>query len=75
VKNGTYVQPERSKRLPDRLSAADRAGRSVERREEAVPYRIHLGPAVSADQRPDDRVVPFEQLAPTAVSELRRLLG
>ena len=69
------VDAERSNGLNDRTRAPDAPSRAVEAREEPVAGRVDLGAAVAREKATDDRVMPFEYVAPRSVSELGRSLG
>jgi hypothetical protein len=56
----------------DRGSAPDRARRSVEGGEEAVPRRVDLAAAEPHELAADERVVALEELQPLAIAELGR---
>jgi hypothetical protein len=71
----TDLEPERLYGLRDRLRASDRPSGPVERREEAIPGRVDLLPAVSREHPADDRVMSLQELAPSPVAELGRLCG
>ena len=60
--------------LDDRPRASHLAGRAIEHCEETVTRRVHLRPSVACQQPADDGVVPFDQLAPSTVTECHRSL-
>src|SRR4029079_3864834 len=66
------LQVERLQGLPDRLRAAHRARRAVERGAEAVGRGGALGPPAAAEHRADHGVMPFERVLPRPVAELAR---
>src|SRR5207253_10031430 len=69
---GTNADSGRVGGSEDRAGAMDRAGRAVERSEEAVAGRLDLA-AVEADQRlAHSALVALQQLAPLLVAELGR---
>src|SRR3954470_3462762 len=49
VQTGANVEAERLHSLGRRRRAADRSGRAVERRQEAIAHRLHLAPPVAVD--------------------------
>src|SRR5207249_10075882 len=63
---------ERLDRLDDRLRAPDRACRSVERGEESVTGRVALIAAEPRQLAAHYGVVPGQQVAPCAITELIR---
>src|SRR5206468_2107513 len=69
------VDAELANAVDDRACATDRSRRSVERRQEAVAGGVDLATAEPGELAPDDRVMPFEEVAPGAVAELERLRG
>jgi len=71
----TDLDAEIAHSIADRQSAADGARRAVERGEESVPRRVHLDAAMSLQLRPDERVVPLDERAPPAISQLGGLRG
>jgi lysophospholipase L1-like esterase len=58
VDTGSHCDPEGLHGRDNRLRAANRAGRPVERRKEAITRGIDLGSPVPADHCADRRVVP-----------------
>src|SRR5439155_9245696 len=65
-----YLDPERPHGVDDRHGAAHRARGPVERREEAIARGVDLNAPVAREQRAHDRMVPQDQLAPAAVTEV-----
>jgi hypothetical protein len=49
-------------------------GGAVEGGEETVTGCVDLSPSIASQQPADDRVVPFNELAPSTVTECRRPL-
>ena len=72
MKAGADLQTELSDSFGDRACAADRACRAVERGEEPVARRVELSPPETAELPPNERMVGFDNLAPTRVAELDR---
>lgn len=68
------LDPERPDFLHDRLSASDRARRPVEGGEEPVPGRVDLGPSKALEEGTHAQVVSLDEITPTRVAELRKLL-
>jgi len=61
-------QPELPHRLADRPRAADRACRTLEGGEKAIPGGVHLAAAEPPDLPPHTPVMLVEQLVPIAVA-------
>src|SRR5262245_65455447 len=70
----SHFDPERLDGIDDRHSAAHRAGRPIERSKEAVARGVDLDPAITGEESSHHRVMPLDDLAPAAVSELRGAL-
>ena len=71
VEAGADLEPERADGVADRAGAADRAGRPVEGREEAVARGLRLSrPLNRASSRRTTAWWRCEQLAPALVAEL-----
>src|SRR5439155_9429264 len=70
VQPGPHLDPERADAIADGAGAADRARRSVKRREEAVAYRLYFATAEPPELAADERVVVGEQVAPPLVAHL-----
>ena len=68
VHAGADLEPERADGLGDGQRAANRAGRAVEVRDEAVAGRLRFAPSVTLDELADHRVVPRQQVAPPVVA-------
>ena len=62
-------------RLVDRLGAADRSCRTVERQEKPVAGRLDRGPLEPSNLLPHDTVVRIEKHAPAVVAHRRCKLG
>ena len=75
VQARAHLEPDALHVVDDRARAADRAGRPVEGREEAVARGVDLTPSEAFQISADDLVVTVEQIAPASVSELARPLG
>src|SRR6188472_1719678 len=75
VEARSNVDPDRAQRLVDRLSTSDRAGRTVERREESITRRLHLPPLESIERLTDEPIVLGQELAPPGVSHPGRAVG
>ena len=71
---GADLQAQLLHRLRDSARAADRSGRPIETREEAVAGCVELLSVIADELSTDDRVVPLEELAPCLVAEVHRLL-
>src|SRR5262249_39540859 len=69
VQAGAQLEPQSLQLVANRERAADRARRTVERREEAVAKRLHRPAAVTHELVATERVVALEQRAPGAVTE------
>src|SRR5712691_675186 len=69
------VQAKLADRVVDRASGLDRARRSVEGSEESVPCRVSFLAAEARELATHARVVAFEKLTPTPITELRRTFG
>jgi len=65
------LDPERAHPLDDILGATDRSRRAVETDVEAVARRVLLLASVLLQEVANDRVMPFEELLPAPVAELR----
>src|SRR5262249_2917919 len=74
VKAGTDVDPERAHAVTNRRRAPHGASRPVEARKKAVARRVNLAAAKPRQLTPRPVVIAFEEVPPTAVSELRRSL-
>ena len=70
VQPGPDLQPERAQRIPNRRRAADRPGRTVERRQEPVARGVDLVSAEPRELLTHDPVVVSQQRSPTLVAEL-----
>src|SRR5438067_11934507 len=75
VDSRPHLEAEAAQVLADRAGALDRAARTVEGGEDAVPGGVDLFAPVLAQPPPDHGVVPLEQLPPGAVAERRCPLG
>ena len=75
VDAGPDVEPERPEGVPDLDGTADRAGRPVERGQEAVPGGVELLPGEASERTADRRVVLVEQGSPARVPEILDPLG
>src|SRR6185312_9901805 len=75
VEANSHVDADRVERLVDRFGTSDRAGRTVEGREESVTRRLHLSPLEPIERLADDPVVLGEELAPSRISDLGRAVG
>ena len=72
VQAGSNVDADRAEELVDRLCASDRAGGTVEGREESVTGRLHLSSFEPVERSADEPVVLGEELSPSGVSDLGR---
>src|SRR5205807_3446091 len=70
VHAGAHTDAERADVLADRARAADRAGGTVERRQEAVAKRLDLVPAERCQLATHELIVAVEQRMPTVAAEL-----
>ena len=71
VQADANADPRHLRGPEDRGRAADRAGRAVERREEAVPGRLHLAAVETAQGLAHRALVSLEQLAPAPITKIR----
>src|SRR5215217_8751114 len=71
VQSRPQLEPERAHPVAQVGSAADRAARPVESRQEAVAEGLHLAPSVAVQARADEPVVLLHEVAPAAIAERR----
>jgi hypothetical protein len=69
------LDAERAHRIADRTRAADRSGRAVEGREEAVAGGVDFVAAEPRELAPNLGMVRLQEVAPGAVSQLGRSGG
>src|SRR6185503_3918824 len=74
VRPGSDVDAQAAYAIPDGQGAADRTCRTVERRIEAVACGVLLDTTMPLQLAPHDSVMPLNELAPTAVADIRSLL-
>src|SRR5687767_9706583 len=67
------VDPQTVHSIPHGTAAANCPCGPVERREEAVPCRVHLASLEAGELRPDERMVLTHELAPASIAQLDRL--
>ena len=70
-----HLKPQPANLIADGTRASDRPRRAIEGGKYAVARRIDLAPAKSFQFPTDRGEVPFQGLAPAAVTELGRTLG
>src|SRR5262249_42602003 len=70
VQSSSDVESQIAYGIADSACAANRARRAVEGREEAIPSRIHLVPAVASELSPNAVVVGAQELAPALIAQL-----
>ena len=75
VQAGPCLHADRADRGADRLAAADRPGRAVEHREEAIAGGVDLAAAEALELAAHERMVTLEQAVPALVAELCRTGG
>ena len=75
VNTDAYIHADRPCRPCDGESTADRPGRSIERREEAVTSHLHLSPSVASQLGADAAVMLVEELMPAVVADGRGPIG
>ena len=75
VQADSHVDADRAEGFVDRLCASDRAGGTVEGREEPVTRRLDLSSFEPVERSTDELVVLGEELSPSGVPDLGRAVG